>query len=102
MTVMIVQRSSGGMFLTLAKCSTMSSRFFFSSSRRHTRLTCDWSSDVCSSDLVADHHMRVVLRAVDEVPHAVGVALVVPGDGPRTGQGVVDDGDLVVQQVGVG
>src|SRR5690242_21943346 len=27
---------------------------FFSSRRRHTRLTCDWSSDVCSSDLVAD------------------------------------------------
>src|SRR5690242_21912674 len=26
-------------------------RFFFSSRRRHTRLTCDWSSDVCSSDL---------------------------------------------------
>src|SRR5438477_7289749 len=26
--------------------------FFFSSRRRHTRLTCDWSSDVCSSDLV--------------------------------------------------
>src|SRR6266480_1245909 len=28
--------------------------FFFSSRRRHTRLTCDWSSDVCSSDLVVD------------------------------------------------
>src|SRR6266480_7446005 len=28
-----------------------SSLFFFSSRRRHTRLTCDWSSDVCSSDL---------------------------------------------------
>src|SRR6266480_907902 len=27
--------------------------FFFSSRRRHTRLTCDWSSDVCSSDLAA-------------------------------------------------
>src|SRR5438477_5175431 len=27
--------------------------FFFSSRRRHTRLTCDWSSDVCSSDLFA-------------------------------------------------
>src|SRR5690242_21215924 len=27
--------------------------FFFSSRRRHTRLTCDWSSDVCSSDLEA-------------------------------------------------
>src|SRR5690242_5607216 len=25
--------------------------FFFSSRGRHTRLTCDWSSDVCSSDL---------------------------------------------------
>src|SRR6266480_6800775 len=29
----------------------MSFFFFFSSRRRHTRLTCDWSSDVCSSDL---------------------------------------------------
>src|SRR3954467_10502731 len=27
--------------------------FFFLSRRRHTRLSCDWSSDVCSSDL--DH-----------------------------------------------
>src|SRR5256885_8460311 len=27
--------------------------FFFSSRRRHTRLQGDWSSDVCSSDLVA-------------------------------------------------
>src|SRR5207237_1757618 len=27
--------------------------FFFSSRRRHTRFKCDWSSDVCSSDLNA-------------------------------------------------
>src|SRR3712207_7227519 len=27
--------------------------FFFSSRRRHTRYWCDWSSDVCSSDLLA-------------------------------------------------
>src|SRR6266568_733219 len=27
--------------------------FFFSSRRRHTRWNCDWSSDVCSSDLPA-------------------------------------------------
>src|SRR2546430_12969707 len=27
--------------------------FFFSSNRRHTRFDCDWSSDVCSSDLPA-------------------------------------------------
>src|SRR5438132_14027653 len=28
--------------------------FFFSSRRRHTRSLCDWSSDVCSSDLYKD------------------------------------------------
>src|SRR5256886_8911239 len=28
--------------------------FFFSSRRRHTRFDCDWSSDVCSSDLDGD------------------------------------------------
>ena len=30
--------------------------FFFSSRRRHTRLVSDWSSDVCSSDLVGAVH----------------------------------------------
>src|SRR5256885_11887543 len=33
--------------------STLSFIFFFSSRRRHTRLQGDWSSDVCSSDLVS-------------------------------------------------
>src|SRR2546430_1413420 len=28
-----------------------SNLWFFSSRRRHTRFDCDWSSDVCSSDL---------------------------------------------------
>src|SRR2546430_5541811 len=32
---------------------TMAVLFFFSSRRRHTRFDCDWSSDVCSSDLAA-------------------------------------------------
>src|SRR5580698_1656071 len=40
--------------------------FFFSSRRRHTRLTCDWSSDVCSSDLtnraVSRVHCELRLR----------------------------------------
>src|SRR5690348_18246017 len=41
--------------------------FFFSSRRRHTRWTGDWSSDVCSSDLFApreitDSDMRQVLE----------------------------------------
>src|SRR6266568_7211315 len=33
--------------------------FFFSSRRRHTRWNCDWSSDVCSSDLGIDAHHLV-------------------------------------------
>src|SRR2546428_9057010 len=32
---------------------TLSLFFFFSSRRRHTRSDRDWSSDVCSSDLLA-------------------------------------------------
>src|SRR2546429_649916 len=32
--------------------------FFFSSRRRHTRCSRDWSSDVCSSDLLALRDLR--------------------------------------------
>src|SRR2546426_11875639 len=35
--------------------SSFSSFFFFSSRRRHTRLQGDWSSDVCSSDLILEN-----------------------------------------------
>src|SRR5690348_11146769 len=35
--------------------------FFFSSRRRHTRWTGDWSSDVCSSDLLGDLHPYIAL-----------------------------------------
>src|SRR5690606_40135799 len=41
--------------------------FFFSSRRRHTRLSRDWSSDVCSSDLVLNV-MPVVQFIVAEGP----------------------------------
>src|SRR3989475_9598705 len=37
------------MFIT--RCVSCCFFFFFSSRRRHTRFDCDWSSDVCSSDL---------------------------------------------------
>src|SRR4030066_1312575 len=33
--------------------------FFFSSRRRHTRFKCDWSSDVCSSDLKLGRSHRI-------------------------------------------
>src|SRR5256886_3853464 len=36
--------------------------FFFSSRRRHTRFDCDWSSDVCSSDLLPSVFARVHQR----------------------------------------
>src|SRR2546430_15856563 len=36
--------------------------FFFSSRRRHTRFDCDWSSDVCSSDL--GERTRQAIRAL--------------------------------------
>src|SRR5712691_9185388 len=35
----------------LSSSSSFSRFFFFSSRRRHTIFDCDWSSDVCSSDL---------------------------------------------------
>src|SRR5438034_7764513 len=38
--------------------------FFFSSRRRHTRSLCDWSSDVCSSDLHCCIHMHTVMATV--------------------------------------
>src|SRR5207237_6522700 len=34
--------------------------FFFSSRRRHTRFKCDWSSDVCSSDLTVSDVLDIL------------------------------------------
>src|SRR5882724_4809245 len=53
--------SSGNRAISLLP--TPSTTFFFSSRRRHTRCLSDWSSDVCSSDLVqegVDHLHRDV------------------------------------------
>src|SRR6267142_2576579 len=47
--------------------------FFFSSRRRHTRLTCDWSSDVCSSDLGRG---VARLRGLDADAHRRGTVVV--------------------------
>src|SRR5207253_4188170 len=52
--------------------------FFFSSRRRHTRWPRDWSSDVCSSDL-----LRAALRSAPErvdARAALGLALYNMGD----------------------
>src|SRR5256885_3280905 len=63
--------------------------FFFSSRRRHTRLQGDWSSDVCSSDLVQrpqrrlgqrDHHLGADLGRL----HRQCLAAHRRGGSPRT------------------
>src|SRR5688572_26273498 len=67
--------------------------FFFSSRRRHTRFDCDWSSDVCSSDLILAHPRgRIsgsragVIANWDTVFEAAaqrGVAIEIDGDPAR-------------------
>src|SRR5438270_8235876 len=45
------------------KCCLYNLYFFFSSRRRHTRFDCDWSSDVCSSDL---HEYSLLIERLDK------------------------------------
>src|SRR5690349_25127843 len=53
---------------------SVTSMFFFSSRRRHTRSLRDWSSDVCSSDLVDDRDVRLAPQPLlDELPPDVTV-----------------------------
>src|SRR6266700_5168814 len=53
--------------------------FFFSSRRRHTRFSRDWSSDVCSSDLRPRWDALGAWRLVVEAPESVTVAAIHPG-----------------------
>src|SRR2546429_4447152 len=52
-------------------------RFFFSSRRRHTRCSRDWSSDVCSSDLaggIPEYAARKAKQVVSGSFHAIDLA----------------------------
>src|SRR5256886_15441137 len=66
------------MLIVLFVCVIMDFFFFFSSRRRHTRFDCDWSSDVCSSDLgrfeLADGG-TLFLDEIGEVPLAMQAKL---------------------------
>src|SRR5690606_40253021 len=39
--------------------------FFFSSRRRHTSFSRDWSSDVCSSDLFVENNVKLILNVLE-------------------------------------
>src|SRR5215211_8246186 len=72
----------------------MTSFFFFSSRRRHTRSLCDRSSDVCSSDLGEVHAVSVMPKPAN--PAMAGrepyvVALVDLDEGVRMMSTVVTD-----------
>src|SRR6266481_9120195 len=53
--------------------------FFFSSRRRHTRWNCDWSSDVCSSDLATPAQLEAIAKAVHLADAAFANARTVVG-----------------------
>src|SRR5256886_7755417 len=48
--------------------------FFFSSRRRHTIFDCDWSSDVCSSDLSEDEFLDAPVQNFGDVEVVFGGA----------------------------
>src|SRR5260370_21847831 len=48
--------------------------FFFSSRRRHTRFKCDWSSDVCSSDLTTVSNVGLKVSAILRFDPSQGTA----------------------------
>src|SRR2546429_3615434 len=54
-------------------CSGSRLCFFFSSRRRHTRCSRDWSSDVCSSDLIAIAQLRPPI--LQQPPAAGAIAI---------------------------
>src|SRR5258706_5032474 len=61
---------------------TRSSLFFFSSRRRHTILVSDWSSDVCSSDLLPGHFIVQDDAVFRDGGDAVVLVLIDEGNAP--------------------
>src|SRR5690606_40769681 len=55
--------------------------FFFSSRRRHTRFSRDWSSDVCSSDLGATIRTRIYCARKPDRANPAPVLLYMHGGG---------------------
>src|SRR6516164_10183904 len=60
--------------------------FFFSSRRRHTSWNCDWSSDVCSSDLGPRRGAQGTARRVDPKSAQAGSARPARSEERRVGK----------------
>src|SRR5258707_6813787 len=56
--------------VVIVACSLRTPVFFFSSRRRHTRYWRDWSSDVCSSDLMKICDKGIFLLPGDSINSA--------------------------------
>src|SRR2546430_5421951 len=75
--------------------------FFFSSRRRHTRFDCDWSSDVCSSDLLpplqgnpdnlAQLFKNLLQNAIDATPPEGHIWVRAVLDGSRVRVQIIDE-----------
>src|SRR4029077_11491687 len=56
------------------RTTPLSCMFYNTSGGRHTRFKCDWSSDVCSSDLVSSAQTKTHTRPAEETPAAGDVS----------------------------
>src|SRR5260370_581961 len=72
----VQSRSHGAILRSVVRCVSF---FFFSSRRRHTRFKCDWSSDVCSSDLqgIEQAYQNLVHMLAEFLPRLVVMLVIV-------------------------
>src|SRR5438874_11190809 len=73
--------------------------FFFSSRRRHTRSLRDWSSDVCSSDLVEVQSLKLTIGGSGGVKAGTGRAKSVEYE--IAGSGGIDAAGITAEQAKV-
>src|SRR5262252_5443141 len=84
--------------------------FFFSSRRRHTRSLCDWSSDVCSSDLGiselivsgADERGLLTGLGIEGADRVVEISEELAVGGPVDASGHLPRGELGGRSTGIG
>src|SRR5258705_1557025 len=74
--------------------------FFFSSRRRHTRCLSDWSSDVCSSDLLLRAYGVQRVLGTDRNPNAVKRLIASGGEGVPL-ESLMQRADIVIATTGV-